>query len=99
MRTNYDPDDEALWDYLAKKRGVRMPRRDAACTTGGMERWLKKAGVTVPQYKELTGYKSMKDFGIFNPDFSLRAWAGSTVLEVLFQQSPDRWSDGRPFAS
>ena len=83
MRIDYGDIDE-FWAELAHDRGVRLPRKETPCTTGKMEAWLKKCKVSVSQYKEITGFKSIKEFIIRNPELSLRAWAGGTVLECLY---------------
>lgn len=87
--TNCDfatPDD--YWVSLARSDGFRLPRKAIACTSGAMERWLRKLGVTGTQYREWTGGQGLKAFIEANPTWSLRAWVG-----VLLEWVHDRRSD------
>ena len=71
-----------MWAALARKRKVRLPKAATPLTTARMEKWLRKAGISLTEYKDVTGLKSMKHFIDLNPDWSLRGWAGTT-LECL----------------
>src|SRR3990167_4954985 len=76
------PEYLSLWDGLAKKRKVRLPRIDAKLTTAGMRRWLRlqlKTSVTAFQ-KEYPD-QNIREFIKNNPEWTLKAWAGS-VLEM-----------------
>ena len=72
--------DENLWKELARTGKTRLPRHGQAVTTGRMERWLRKLGITVPAYKNWSGERSLKAFSLNNPTWDYRAWAG-LVLE------------------
>jgi hypothetical protein len=78
------------WEAIAARRGIRLPRRVATLSTAGIERWLRKLGVSPRAYVAwngagLDGNESsarLVDFIRRNPSWSMRAWAG-LVLEAL----------------
>lgn len=59
-----------------------MPLWKTPITTGGMRKWLKRYGVSVPEYLELSNDKNLSMFKKNNPRWVLRAWCG-LVLEYL----------------
>ena len=67
---------DANWADLAKARKLRLPRHNAACTTGQMERWLRKLGLSVQFYKDWSGFKTLRDWRVKNPEWGLRSFVG-----------------------
>ena len=71
---------EPLWEELASAAGLRLPRREVPFTNARMERWLRRLGLTGTHYLRWSGVASLKQFREWNPDWTMRAWAG-LVLE------------------
>lgn len=74
------PETDAEWVRLARAAGTQLPYTATKLTTGGMEYWLRKAGVKVSAFNRWGGYKTLADFRRLNPGWSLRSFAG-LVLE------------------
>lgn len=81
LRTNYL--DDGYWLELASARGVRLPYTTTPCTTGGMEKWLRRVGLSVEWYRDWTGYDKLTEWIVRNPGFSLRAFVGQALEEGL----------------
>lgn len=64
------------WLRLASARGLTLPPWGEPATTGAMETWLRKCGMSVPQYFRLSGFNSLGSWIRENPGWPLRAWAG-----------------------
>jgi hypothetical protein len=73
--------DDGVWMEMASARGFLLPRPDTPCTTGGMERWLRKLGLSVEWYQGWTGYDKLAEWPARNPTFSLRAFVGQVLEE------------------
>jgi hypothetical protein len=80
--SGYTPhrDTEREWLALAREAGLHLPVKATPLTTGGMEAWLRKLGLTVAQYCQWDASRTLKDFARLNPTWGLRSWAG-LVLE------------------
>ena len=74
--------DAPLWAGLYRDAGVRQPPHRLLCTPRLMRRYLKKVGVSVDQYREITGFKTLKAYQEANPSVPLWAFIG-TLLEAI----------------
>lgn len=72
--------DSNLWEDLAREAKVRLPQWGDPPTPGRMRRFLGRVGMTVPEYLERAGERTLADFARANPDWPARAWAG-IILE------------------
>lgn len=68
--------DDDTWVELASKSKVRLPHVGTALTTGLVESWLRKLGVTLKAYYTWSGEASMSDFIEANPTWSTRSFVG-----------------------
>ena len=68
--------DDDYWTTLARKFKLRLPQHATPLTTGQMERWLKKLGISNKAYREWSGNQSSKAFIAANPTCNLRRWVG-----------------------
>lgn len=68
--------DSNAWDTLAQERGIRLPQWAVPLTTGAIERWLRKLGITKATYLAWDGGKKLGDFRARNPGWPLRSWVG-----------------------
>ena len=68
------------WERLAVEAGVQLPYFDTPLTTGIMERWLRKLGISREAYYGWDGSGRMSDFPRRNPTWTARAWVG-LILE------------------
>lgn len=73
--------DRALWGRLYREAGVRQPPHRLPCTPRLMRRYLKRVAVSVEQYREITGFSTLKAFQEANPSVPLWAFIGM-VLEA-----------------
>jgi hypothetical protein len=73
--------DDGAWMEMAATRGFLLPRPDTPCTTGGMERWLRKLGLSLDWYQEWTGYSKLSEWIARNPGFPLRSFVGQALEE------------------
>ena len=80
--------DEILWKELAHKRNIRLPQKSTLCRPCDMERWLRKLSISMQKYSAWSGFRTLRDFPNFNPDWSLRAWVG-LLLEGFGQHGDD----------
>ena len=71
---------ETFWLEEAQRRHIRLPSYKTLPTTRKMELWLKRLGMTVPRYYELSGTKRLRDFMEMNPGWPLVSWVG-IILE------------------
>ena len=92
MRTLTDFADHQHWHDLARKHGVRLPAYSTMTSTASMKKYIKRCGLTVPQYLEWTGYKRLNDWTRLNPDWPLTAFVG---LLLEWRDAKDR--DGVPY--
>jgi len=76
-----DPGDAANWTELASKRGLRLPSSKTRCTRGGMEKWLRRLGLSTDWYREYTGFRSLSEWIAANPDWPLKAFVGLMLEE------------------
>lgn len=74
--------DNNEWDRLGQKFNVRLPQWHQGPETGKLERWLRKLGVSIADYKEYSADKYMSDFARLNPGWPLRAFVG-LILEAI----------------
>lgn len=74
--------DDGTWIELATARGLFLPRNDTPCTTGGMERWLRKLGLSLVWYQDFTGFSKLADWPTRNPSAGLRTFAGILLEEL-----------------
>jgi len=61
--------------------GQRLAKRATPITTGAMERFLRKLGISGTQYQAWAG-NSLKEWVAMNPKWSLRKWQ-ELMLENL----------------
>lgn len=80
--------DRPLWDRLYREAGVRQPPHRFQCTPRLMRRYLKRIGVSVEQYREMTGFSTLKAFQEANPSVPLWAFVGM----VLEEKTPREYS-------
>lgn len=73
--------DAPHWVELARVRHVRLPLWTTPCTTAGMRRWLRRAGLSLTWYRRWSGYRRLQDWIDDNPDWPLRAFAGICLEE------------------
>lgn len=83
------------WMRLASARALTLPPWGEPCTTGQMERWLHKVGMTIPEYFRLSGFTQLGEFARVNPGWPMRAWAG-LVLEAGVQRNQELTEQDRP---
>ena len=83
MRSDFLDADH--WAELAKERKLRLPLWRQACSRGQCGKWLKKLGVSLESYQNLSGFTTLAEFPKANPDWPLRAWVG-LLLEA--QETP-----------
>lgn len=74
------PDDKR-WIALAAKRNVRLPGKTALCTSGKIERYVRKLGLSSSWFRSWCGY-SYQEWINANPLWSLRALAGLLLEET-----------------
>ncbi len=89
LRSDFHSDDERNWQELATRAGVALPPYGIPCTTGRMEKFLRKIGLPVREYlEEISGYytptskRRLSDWPDHNPTWPLKAWVG-VILEYL----------------
>jgi hypothetical protein len=73
--------DAPRWSDLYRQNSLRSPSHALPCSPKYMRRYLKLAGITVPQYAEYTGFGSLKAYQESNPRVPLWAFIG-TMLEA-----------------
>ena len=73
--------DAANWADLASARGLRLPQHETPCTTGRMERWLRKLGLSHEWFTEWIGYRRLGDWIAATPGWNLRAFLGLLLEE------------------
>lgn len=78
------------WLELARARNVRLPLWTTPCTTSGMRRWLRRAGLSVGWYRRWSGYRSLQEWIDANPRWPLRAFAGICLEECEIAEPHDR---------
>ncbi len=74
--------DDAHWQELAKRQGLRLPQHGTPLSPGGMERWLRKLGFTGSKYADFSGNQSLRSFITANPSWNLRAFVGMMLEQV-----------------
>ena len=89
MRTDWPAEYESHWTTLAKKHNVRLPQKATVLTTGGLESWCRKLGLSTSGFREWTGGMGFKQFVAANSDWSLRATVG-LILELRDEAGPLR---------
>lgn len=70
-----------MWAGLYRKAGLRQPPHSLSCKPRLMRRYLNRIGVSVEQYRQITGFKTLKDYQEANPCVPLWAFIG-TILEA-----------------
>jgi len=74
--------DDQFWQDLASRYNVRLPAWGVPITSGAIERWLRKLGLTIEWYRdEWSGERNLSDFAKRNPRWPLRAWVGLMLEE------------------
>ena len=71
--------DAPHWQRLLSKHGFRSPPHYMALSTKGIRRYLKRAGVSVNTFHEMTGFASIAQFITANPTLPLWAFFGQLV--------------------
>ena len=76
------------WERIASDADMHLPQFSTPLTTGHMERWLRRLGISRDQYLAWNGAglngngssAKLSDFIVRNPGWTFREWAG-LVLE------------------
>lgn len=86
--------DSEEWDHLAKLHGIRLPQWHTPPTPGGIRRYLKRLGISVPDYLHIANESNLRECARLNPHWPLRAFVGM----LLEQQAADSgvWRDDEP---
>jgi len=84
--------DESYWRKMASKRGIRLPAWHLPPKPRFMKRYLKRVGLTIPEYKRWSGEKTLEQFSQRNPTWPLWAWVGLLLESDL----GTNWPRGRP---
>jgi hypothetical protein len=68
--------DAPHWSQLYQENSLRSPVHSLPCSPGGMRKFLKKAGITVTQYVEYTGFSFLGKYQEMNPRVPLWVFGG-----------------------
>ena len=76
-------DDKKMHIRLAVEGKIRLPQAKTALTTAGMEKWLRRLGLSVSWYKDWSGFVTLKEFIVANPTWTLRNVVGLWLEECV----------------
>lgn len=71
--------DAAQWSELYRDVGVRQPPHSLPASPKYLRRYLRKIGLTVSQFLESTGTRTLAEFQEMNPRVPLFAAIGMTL--------------------
>lgn len=87
LRKNFE--DNEYWKELARLKGIRLPNWMYPPTPKSIRRYLRRLDISISEYKDVMGFKSLNDFRDRNPDWPLRALVG-VLLEYQFERDQAR---------
>lgn len=73
---------DSLWVEMATQRSIQLPQHATPCTTGGMEKWLRRFGLTLEWFQGYTGMTRLSEWPKRNPTWNLRGFVGLLLEEI-----------------
>lgn len=77
-----DYDEESYWKELSSKLGIRRFQWWQPANPKNMRKALKKVNRDVEWFKDITGFRTLKDHENANPSMSANAFIGFMMEEV-----------------